>query len=200
VDMVTRRKLRRELVRIRQNLNIPIIFVTHDLDEARMLADRLCIIHEGELLQSGIPGKMLTRPSNARVARLLDLNNIFKGTITAHDEARSLSLLDCGGITIECALRDDLSVGQLVDWVIPSEGVILHRVDRPSKGERENPIAGIIEECIALGENTSVIMRPDCMNGTIGFTVSTHVARRNQLEKNRRIRITLLTDHIHLMP
>lgn len=42
VDQVTRRKLQRELVLLRRAIQVPVVLVTHDLDEAAMLADRLC--------------------------------------------------------------------------------------------------------------------------------------------------------------
>ena len=51
VDKVTRRKLYLELHALRRQLSMPIILVTHDLDEAAMLADQMCVIHQGKTLQ-----------------------------------------------------------------------------------------------------------------------------------------------------
>ncbi len=199
VDMVTRRKLRRELVRIRQQLNIPIIFVTHDLDEAYMLADRLFIIHEGRLLQNGYPADVLARPASARVAHLLDLNNIFKARIKSHDRGRKITLLQWGDTTLECSINERFSPDESVDWVIPPDSIILHRVDRPSQGERENPVDGIIEQCLSLGENTSITVRLEGQASRLSFNVPTHVARRNKLAELFPIRVSLLASAIHLM-
>ena len=52
VDQMTRRKLQQELVILRRNIKIPILLVTHDLDEAAMLADRLYVLHKGKTLQT----------------------------------------------------------------------------------------------------------------------------------------------------
>src|SRR5574340_185840 len=68
VDQVTRGKLQRELARLRGSLRIPIVLVTHDLDEARRLADRICILHHGATLQCGTPHDVLSKPRNAGVA------------------------------------------------------------------------------------------------------------------------------------
>ncbi|MGH8119142.1 MAG: ABC transporter ATP-binding protein, partial [Gammaproteobacteria bacterium] len=200
VDQVTRRKLRRELALMRHELKIPIILVTHDLDEARMLADRMCILHEGSLLQTGTPQEVLTRPATAQVARLVDLGNLFTGEILRHDPERNYSCLRWQGLELECTLRTEFPVGAVVDWVIPPEHIILHRRDRPSKGEHENPVTGMLEQALALGENTSILMGTGNKGAKLSFVVPTHVARRNNLEEGAAITVSLLADAIHLMP
>ena len=198
VDQVTRRKLRRELARLRQKLNIPIVLVTHDLDEARMLADRICIIHDGASLQTGTPEEVLTRPVNAQVAQLIDLGNLFTGEIIRHDPEKRFTWLRWGKLELECALQEEFTIGQRVDWVIPPDGIILHRRDRPSRGEHENPVSGIVEQCIPLGENTSVLMNVNDQE-TLSFNVPTHVARRNNIAEGEKITVSLLANVIHFM-
>jgi molybdate transport system ATP-binding protein len=73
VDRPTRRKLHGELAELRQSVRIPIVLVTHDVDEAVALADRLCVIDHGETLQAGRPAELLAAPANRRVAVALDL-------------------------------------------------------------------------------------------------------------------------------
>jgi molybdate transport system ATP-binding protein len=48
VDRRTRRKIRAELAELRKLVRIPIVLVTHDLDEAATLADRICVLDQGE--------------------------------------------------------------------------------------------------------------------------------------------------------
>lgn len=199
VDQVTRRKLRRELALLRQKLNIPIILVTHDLDEARMLADRMCILHDGTLLQTGAPDTVLVKPANALVARLVDLVNLFAGEVVRHDTENKFTYLRWGNMELECALQNEFAAGVTVDWVIPPENIILHRRDRPSKGEHENPVSGVIEQAITLGENTSIVMHADRHQGMLSFTVPTHVANRNNLARGESITVSLLATAIHLM-
>jgi molybdate transport system ATP-binding protein len=74
VDRHQRRRLRRELQDLRTQLKIPILLVTHDLDEAAALADRLCVIDRGETLQTGRPADLLSAPANDRVRHALDLS------------------------------------------------------------------------------------------------------------------------------
>ncbi len=73
VDRRTRRKLRDELAELRKAMRIPIVMVTHDLDEAVALSDRMCVVDSGETLQTGTPGELVKAPLNMRVASALDL-------------------------------------------------------------------------------------------------------------------------------
>lgn len=75
VDRVTRRRLRRELAELRDELSMPVILVTHDLDDAVRLADRLCVIDRGEIIQTGFVDEVMKRPATPAVAALLDLSS-----------------------------------------------------------------------------------------------------------------------------
>jgi molybdate transport system ATP-binding protein len=201
VDQVTRRKLRAELVQLRRRIRLPIVLVTHDLDEARMLADRMCILDHGRVLQSGPPEEVMARPASPTVARLVDHTNIFEGTVLEHREDAGISLLRWRDHTLEVAHRPEFAPGSKVAWVIPPENVILHRRDRPSRGERENPVAGKISDYIPLGETTTLAVAIDGgEEASIVLSVPTHVARRNDIQPGVEIRVSLLASGIHLMP
>jgi molybdate transport system ATP-binding protein len=199
VDRVTRQKLYRELAELRRTLAMPIVLVTHDLDEAAMLADRMCILHHGRTLQIGSPREVMTRPADALVARLVDLRNIFEG-IVRERRAPQAALVDWNGIVLEVAHAAAYAAGERVAWTIPVSGVVLHRRDRPSRGEHENPVAGRVEECLTLGDDTSIGLRLDVNAALLTLRVPTHVARRNGIEIGVRAGASLLADAIHLMP
>jgi len=73
VDRRTRRGLHDELRDLRATVSVPIVLVTHDLEEAAKLADRLCVLDRGETLQTGRPADVLAAPASARVRAALDL-------------------------------------------------------------------------------------------------------------------------------
>ncbi|MBI1732674.1 MAG: ABC transporter ATP-binding protein [Gammaproteobacteria bacterium] len=198
VDQQTRRKLMRELSRLRRQLDMPVILVTHDLDEARMLADTMCVLHRGETLQTDTPEIILSRPKSAAVARLVGLDNLFTGEIAAHLPDRGITLLRWNGTELECPLHGEFPPGTRVDWVIPAERVILHRRDRPSRGENENPVSGEIEDYLPLGASTALTVRTGA--GSLFLSVPTHVARRNDLARGGPVTVSLLAEAIHLMP
>jgi len=81
VDRVTRQRLHRELSQLRSQLRMPVVLVTHDLEEAVQLSDRMSILHHGQTLQDGPPFQVLNHPANRQVARLIDLKNIFQARV-----------------------------------------------------------------------------------------------------------------------
>ena len=200
VDQLTRRKLLRELAALKRQFRIPVILVTHDLDEARKLADQLCIIHHGRSLQTAPPETLMARPDSATVARLVGLDNIFSGSVRDHDRNRGVTRVAWGEQVLETRLQPQFEPGSRIDWVIPAENLILHRRDRPSRGERENPVHGEIAEFVPMGETASVLIRVRHESQRyLAMTVPTHVARRNSLEAGGPISVSLLAEGIHLM-
>ena len=199
VDQVTRRRLQRELAQMRRRLKIPIVLVTHDLEEAASLADRMVVLHHGRTLQSGAPFDVLARPATVDIARLVDYRNLFTGRIAAHEpECTRLAWLDC---LLEVPPAPAYAPGSEVSWGILPAHCILHRRDRPSRGEHENPVRGVIGEFVPFGENAAVTLHVDGRQDVeLHFSVPTHVAARNGLEAGVEAVVSLLKQGIHLMP
>ena len=201
VDRSTRQRLYRELAELRKELQIPAILVTHDLDEASLLADRLCLLHHGRTLQTGSPHEVMTRPASVEAARLVDVRNIFTGRIAAHDGEREVTLLDWNGYRLEVPHEPSRAPGTQVNWAIPTANVLLHRRDRPSRGEHENPVPGTISEFVILGDNASVAVAVDGIADTPLFmSIPLHAARRNHIGVGERVTVSLLTNSIYIMP
>jgi molybdate transport system ATP-binding protein len=201
VDRATRQRLYRELAELRRDLAMPVILVTHDLDEALMLADQLCVLHQGSTLQTGEPYAVMTRPDSVEVAQLVGLRNVFRAGVVGHDEARAVTIIEWRGHRLEASLQTAFAAGVQVTWVIPQGHIMLHRRDRPSRGERENPVSGPVVECVPLGENVALTV---AVNGPqrppLFLTIPAHAARRNDIAVGVEIGLSLLADGIHLMP
>jgi molybdate transport system ATP-binding protein len=200
VDKVTRKKLQQELAVLRRNIQIPILLVTHDLEEASMLADRLYVLHKGHTLQNGKPGEVQRYPRNALVARLLGHSNIFSASIEGHYPEQGKTRISWHDMSLEIELNEKFAVGSEVDWVIHPAHLVMHRRERPSQGERENPIHGTVKELLDLGETVIVSLKLKQHEATfLAFTVSSHSARRNKLCVGAEASVSLLAEGIHLM-
>jgi molybdate transport system ATP-binding protein len=202
VDKTTRQKLYQELAAMRRRLAMPVVLVTHDLDEALLLADRVCLLHGGRTLQEGPPSEIMTRPVSVEAARLVGLRNIFEGELVAPSpSAPRAGLLRWRGHLLEVRETAAATPGERIRWVIPPEGVVLHRRDRPSRGERENPVRGIVGGFVVLGAEAQITLYVDGDERTaLGFSVPTHVARRNGVDTGEAIGVSLLADAIHVFP
>jgi molybdate transport system ATP-binding protein len=93
LDAPLRAELYSLLRSVRQDFAIPILLVTHDLEECFELAEHMLIIRDGRVVQSGLPREILEKPANVDVARLLGLPNLFEAEITALDPGRNTSRL-----------------------------------------------------------------------------------------------------------
>lgn len=82
LDAVTRLELRREVRSLLREMNIPALFITHDQEEALELADRIIVLNQGKIEQSGAPFEIYNHPRNEFVASFLGAANILLGRWT----------------------------------------------------------------------------------------------------------------------
>lgn len=72
LDPLIREQMQDELLLLQEKMKRTIIFITHDLDEAIKLGDRIAIMKDGEVVQVGTPEEILTDPANAYVTRFTE--------------------------------------------------------------------------------------------------------------------------------
>lgn len=80
LDAKIRKNLQIELRRIQRELSITTVFVTHDQEEALTISDRIFVMDQGNIVQSGQPEQIYTRPANEFVARFIGHYNVLHGT------------------------------------------------------------------------------------------------------------------------
>jgi len=77
LDPITRNQLQDELIHLQENLKKTIVFVTHDMDEAIKIADNICIMNEGNILQFDTPENIMKHPSNDFVKEFVGAKRIW---------------------------------------------------------------------------------------------------------------------------
>ncbi len=95
VDPIVRDRLQGELLRIQRELGTTILFVTHDIDEAIRLGDRVAIMREGRLVQYAPPGELIAHPADDFVAQFVGADRGLK----------RLEVLTVGGADIDASVR-----------------------------------------------------------------------------------------------
>ncbi len=78
VDAITRASLQQEIKRIQQELGKTLLFVTHDVNEALRLADRMIVMEHGRIVQFDTPLKILTHPANEFVRELTGADDVLQ--------------------------------------------------------------------------------------------------------------------------
>jgi molybdopterin-binding protein len=84
LDINTRQRLRKELKRINKELNISVLHVTHDPEEAMVLADQICVMLDSKIRQIAPPAELFRKPSDPEVAAFLGIRNVL--TVTKAQE------------------------------------------------------------------------------------------------------------------
>ncbi|WP_186576958.1 ABC transporter ATP-binding protein [Aquibacillus kalidii] len=81
LDPGTREEMRRLLKKLHRELDITILFVTHDREEAFELSDRVAVLKNGKILEVGMPKDLYERTDTVDVAEFLGLRNIYYGIV-----------------------------------------------------------------------------------------------------------------------
>jgi osmoprotectant transport system ATP-binding protein len=78
LDAITRGRLQEELRELHDRLGQTIVFVTHDIDEAALLADRIAVMQSGKVVQYDTPANVIMHPANRFVAELVGADDLLR--------------------------------------------------------------------------------------------------------------------------
>lgn len=136
LDLKLRQSMQYELIRLKNELGITFIYVTHDQEEALTMSDTIVVMNQGYIQQIGTPEDIYNEPTNAFVADFIGESNIISGIML---EDRLVKILD---VTLPC-VDEGFGSSTPVDVVI-----------RPEDVELTAPENGILK-----GEVTSLIFK-----------------------------------------
>jgi len=113
------------LLRVKRELGVPMVFITHRAAELLALADDCAVLDAGRLVAQGPPVEVLKRPRALGVANLVGVDNLLRLPVLAHDEPGGVTLLDLGsGLRLAAPLCDALP-GARVDVGFYADEVLL---------------------------------------------------------------------------
>lgn len=107
LDPITRTSLQEELVNLQQRVRKTIVFVTHDMSEAIKIADKICIMDKGEIIQYDTPENILKNPVNDFVSEFVGRNRIWESP----EYIRAEDIM----ITEPVTVSPELSIGKALD-------------------------------------------------------------------------------------
>jgi spermidine/putrescine transport system ATP-binding protein len=149
LDRALRERLQVELKNIQEQLGITFIHVTHDQEEALSMSDRIAVMNEGEVEQTGEVTELYEHPDTRFVADFLGETNLFDGAVTRHDDYVALDS------DLEIRLDGSVLNGEVVDrssvtYTVRPESLLVSDVE-PTVG---NVWRGTIKNAIYKGQNT----------------------------------------------
>jgi ABC-type sulfate/molybdate transport systems ATPase subunit/ABC-type sulfate transport system permease component len=161
LDAPVRAELRRELRRLQRDVNLSTILVTHDPEEAAMLADEIVVVHDGQVLQSGRCRDVYQRPASAEIGRLLRIDNLFEGAASAGGvllAGEDRADVSGGGALVR--LATGLPAGARLLWQVPPEALQVHPDPSPpgANGATVDLGRGRVTDIIDLGRAVEVVV------------------------------------------
>ena len=118
LDLKLRQEMQYELIRLKNELGITFIYVTHDQEEALTMSDKVIVMNDGRIQQMGTPEEIYNEPENAFVADFIGDSNIVGGIMV---EDRVVNIL---GTVFPC-VDEGFGTNRPVDVVIRPEDIIL---------------------------------------------------------------------------
>ena len=178
LDLKMRKEMQLELKAMHDQLGITFIYVTHDQEEALTMSDKVVVMSDGMIQQTGTPEEIYNEPKNAFVADFIGESNIFEGQMAASMTVRFL------GFPFPCV--DNVPRDTRVDVVVRPEDVL---ITTPDKGQ----ITGVVDSSVFKGMYYEITALLEGDNEIV--IQSTRSARVGD-----RIGMCIEPDGIHVMP
>ncbi len=125
LDAKLREDMRIEIKQIQKKVGITSVFVTHDQEEALILSDRILVMHEGRIVESGTPLDIYSHPTSAFAASFIGHSNVMQGTMSELD-TEQLVVTTEGGLVVRGPKNPQLSIGDQVLVFVRQERMSIH--------------------------------------------------------------------------
>ena len=192
LDVTLREATRGELRELVARLGLTAVYVTHDQDEAFALCDRISMMSDGRILQTGTPRELYERPSQVEVARFLGRNNLIRAMrlSNSHDSDGKFKTLD-GGHTLRLPVQAaDLSpVNKPVLLAIRPEHLRLAR----EADDGDNALAAVVREINFAGATTTIKLDAD------GLLLEALVFRPRDIAAGDACTVVLPAEHLTIL-
>ena len=203
LDNPVREKLRLDLLRIEKEDRMPLIFVTHDVEEAFVLSEELVVLNEGRVEQAGNKEDIFYRPQSHKVAKFLGVKNIFRGRITEiHPEEGVMTVwVDEKGFLASIPYREGAVTGNWVRFCIRPEEIMILRAERPIKKTLQgNIFTGQIVRIIEKGAEHTLFFRQSQDDYDFEISMSNLAYRKLHIRENDTVSVVLKWESIWLIP
>ena len=152
LDKKLREHMQLELMKIKRRLDVTVIYVTHDQEEALVMSDRVVVMADGVIQQVGSPRELYQRPANRFVADFIGDTNVVEGRVTSTSPTVTVSIAP--GADIQAPADHAWSTGDRPYAVIRPECIRIGASARHCA----NRLDGIVEQIIYVGDSSRYIV------------------------------------------
>lgn len=177
LDLKLRHGMQRELIKIKQEVGITFVYVTHDQEEALTMSDRIIVMNKGIIQQMGTSKSIYDEPQNAFVADFIGDSNIIDGVM------KQDCLVQIQNVLIPC-VDTGFAKNELVDVVIRPEDLVIVE-------EAEGYLKGMVVSIIFKGAYYEIKVRVGHYDWIIQSV--------NPAQIGSMVGLTILPDNIQIM-
>jgi multiple sugar transport system ATP-binding protein len=192
LDARLRLTTRAELKSLHQRLQTTTIYVTHDQAEAMSLGDRICVMRDGEILQTAAPMEVYERPVNRFVASFFGTPpmDFFEGNIKLKNDTAYFTISNDAVRLPQClrALLRDYYDKQMILGIRP-ENISLQQFS----GQSDNAIAAMVNVIEPVGSRTNVYL-----THSTGQKFIADVDSHTKLQVNNEVKMYVDSERIHI--
>jgi spermidine/putrescine transport system ATP-binding protein len=149
LDLKLRKEMQIEVKNLQERLKTTFIFVTHDQEEALIMADRIAVMNEGKIVQLDATEALYARPKTRFVADFMGVRNLFDATVLEVDRAKA-TLRTRGGVTLQAENDGGFKAGERTSIGIRAERITTDG----ASGDGLHRLEGILDDEIYLGDRT----------------------------------------------
>jgi len=189
LDAPIRRRLRLDLRDILSDLDVPVVYVTHDQDEAAVVGDRVAVLFDGTIRQEGPVGSVFDDPATPTVARFLGVENLLEGTVRERDG--EATTVDIGGTPLRVAARVGADTEQVTVGLRPVA------IEFAGGANDENTLAVDVERVVPGRDGATVVLAAD---GLGRLTARTDGRTAEGLAPGDRGSVTIDPTALHIFP
>lgn len=176
LDKKLREHMQIEIKQIQRRMGITVIYVTHDQEEALTMSDKIAILNDGRLQQTGKPLQIYERPQNRFVAEFIGETNLLKGRISQEENQLTLAIE---------GLREPLKLPWDID-LAPGDITVSIRPEKlwiEEKCEGRPRFEGEVMDLIYVGESTKYMIKTleNTLNVRIQNRTMDHFLNRGDL-------------------
>ncbi|MBW2277076.1 MAG: ATP-binding cassette domain-containing protein [Deltaproteobacteria bacterium] len=189
IDEGSRRQLWFELKQVISEIGVTALHITHNLDEAHVMGERLSVLIDGRLVQQGTPQDILERPASEPVARFLGYRNVFHGKAQPIEGGTRIEL---GQLSI--VVNEKFAAGERLGVCVRQQDIKILKQDSPLKSTLErNVFSGTLTNLFAQPETCtawfSLAGSDDPRDLELRFP--RYLLERHDLEAGQRLSVAL---------
>lgn len=193
LDPSLRRQVRDEILRMHHLNGTTSIYVTHDLEEAMHLSDRIIVMQSGLLEQSGTPAEIFAKPTNEFVAKFVGFENLLPGTVIevfADDITIRLTTVGTDVTLPRSTATRDIAAGDEVTLAFRSANAVV--LGEPGGEGPRLELSGLVERVDFLGSRNEY--RIHSGEASIRVAESERDYRRQELRREAGARVWVEVD------